>query len=134
MNKVSIITAMTLSALEEKINNFGSTLEIVNASITKSDKLYVGCVVYSESIIVSTFAKPGKPIFRLESNNLRVYREFDGFRAVVATSTGDVSVGQGGGIHSLETIMIELVEELSKTYIVEVAMAIEEVQFINVGR
>ena len=103
MNKLRIITALNFSHLEERINEIGDTFKILSVSLSEADhgRLKVAAVLLEENINVVSNNQSAPKTIEANLNNIRIYKEFDGLRLVVAIEGQDFVAGNGGGIFDL---------------------------------
>ena len=104
MNKVKILTALTLTALEHRINS-EITGEIVNLTTSQSQNgQYVASIIYSQ-------IEP--KTIKLDFSKIKAYIEKDGIRLVCDPFGGpQLSCGNGGGLMTID----EAIDGLIKTY------------------
>lgn len=103
MNKLRIITALNFSHLEERINEIGDTFKILSVSLSDADhgRVKVAAVLLEEPIAIQSNNSPTPKTIEASLNNIRIYKEFDGIRLVVAIEGKDFIAGNGGGIFDL---------------------------------
>lgn len=109
MNKLRIITAMTFTQLEERINEIGETFKIINVSLSEADsgRLKVAAVLLDESTSTKDTIVD---VINVNESQIRIYNEFDGLRAVVKVEGVDYMAGNGGGVLKLESLLIDIAE------------------------
>lgn len=103
MNKLRIITSLNYTKLEERINEIGDTFKILGVSLSEADngRLKVAAVLLEENIAIVSNNSSAPKTIEASLNNIRIYKEFDGLRLVVAIEGKDFVAGNGGGIFDL---------------------------------
>ncbi len=103
MNKLRIITSLNYAKLEERINELGDTFKILSVSLSEADhgRLKVAAVLLEEPITILSNNSSTPKTIEASLNNIRIYKEFDGLRLVVAIEGQDFSAGNGGCIFDL---------------------------------
>lgn len=114
MNKLRIITALNFSHLEERINEIGDTFKILSVSLSEADhgRLKVAAVLLEEQVIIASNNSSTQKTIEASLNNIRIYKEFDGLRLVVAIEGQDFVAGNGGGIFDL----VDAIKDIQAQY------------------
>ena len=114
MNKLHIITSLNYTKLEERINELGDTFKIVSVSLSEADhgRLKVAAVLLEEPITILSNNSSTPKTIEASLNNIRIYKEFDGLRLVVAIEGQDFVAGNGGGIFDL----IDVIKNIQTQY------------------
>lgn len=110
MNKVKILTALTLTALENRINSEING-EIVNFTTSQSQNgQYVASIIYSQ-------IEP--KTIKLDFSKIKAYIEKDGIRLVCDPFGGpQLSCGHGGGLMTIDEAIDALIKVYKDDYII----------------